>query len=180
MWQFANLCQWIYIFGKAVQIDASIDVKELEIECLKRHSKVLCDIAFSLIKLASFRPGLTFDAFDDQLRKQFLAKAPKLNPFGDESNPLTFASLNIFQKIQVLQTLTQCSMIHPERIRDRMTEQKDIEQTYWRIEPYGWDSQDRVYFVLDDNRVYRFTKPLTPAKNSRPKLDETSPKRIPS
>ena len=27
MWQFANLVQWIYIFGKAAKIDESIDVE---------------------------------------------------------------------------------------------------------------------------------------------------------
>jgi hypothetical protein len=27
MWQFANLCQWIYIFGKAAKIDEAIDVE---------------------------------------------------------------------------------------------------------------------------------------------------------
>lgn len=27
MWQFANLCQWIYIFGKTVKIDESIDIE---------------------------------------------------------------------------------------------------------------------------------------------------------
>lgn len=27
MWQFANLCQWIYIFGKAAKIDDSIDIE---------------------------------------------------------------------------------------------------------------------------------------------------------
>jgi hypothetical protein len=27
MWQFANLVQWIYIFGKAAKIDDSIDVE---------------------------------------------------------------------------------------------------------------------------------------------------------
>lgn len=27
MWQFANLCQWIYIFGKVAKIDESIDIE---------------------------------------------------------------------------------------------------------------------------------------------------------
>ena len=27
MWQFANLTQWIYIFGKAVRLDDSIDIE---------------------------------------------------------------------------------------------------------------------------------------------------------
>lgn len=26
MWQFANLCQWIYIFGKAAKIDESLEI----------------------------------------------------------------------------------------------------------------------------------------------------------
>ncbi|KAG6290647.1 hypothetical protein E4U09_004313 [Claviceps aff. purpurea] len=168
MWEFANLCQWIYIFGKAVQIDESIDIEALEMECLKPHSKVLSDIAFALIKLASLRQGLTFDALDDQLRKQYLAKAPDDNPLGDENNPLTFASLDIFRKIRVLQTLTQWIMSYPERIRNRMSEQKETEQMDWRIEPYGWDSQDRVYYVLDDNRIYRFTEcPINITKSNK-------------
>lgn len=27
MWQFANLCQWIYMFGKAVKVDDAIDIE---------------------------------------------------------------------------------------------------------------------------------------------------------
>ena len=27
MWQFANLCQWIYTFGKAAKIDESVDIE---------------------------------------------------------------------------------------------------------------------------------------------------------
>lgn len=27
MWQFANLCQWIYIFGKAAKIDESLEIE---------------------------------------------------------------------------------------------------------------------------------------------------------
>ena len=39
-----------------------------------------------------------------------------------------------------------------------------------RIEPYGWDSEDRTYFVLDDNRVYRLTDaPPEPPKAKKKK-----------
>lgn len=27
MWQFANLCQWIYLFGKAVRIPEDVDIE---------------------------------------------------------------------------------------------------------------------------------------------------------
>ena len=30
MWQFANLCQWIYIFGKSAKINESIDIEVCE------------------------------------------------------------------------------------------------------------------------------------------------------
>ena len=72
--------------------------------------------------------------------------------------------------------------MHSDKIRERMPEQKDSEQTYWvredliillrnsrtnssvhqRIEPTGWDSRERTYFVLDDNRLYRVTEPPPP------------------
>src|SRR4051812_16437794 len=73
------------------------------------------------------------------------------------------------EQIRVLQQFTQWAMIHPERIRDKMDEEKDIDQTSWRIEPYGWDSEDRTYFVLDDNRVYRLTDapPSQPPQKNR-------------
>lgn len=51
-----------------------------------------------------------------------------------------------------------------------LMEEKDNEQTQWRIEELGWDSQDRSYFVLDDDRLYRRTDaPLPPAPALKPK-----------
>ncbi|PHH84300.1 hypothetical protein CDD83_2178 [Cordyceps sp. RAO-2017] len=152
MWQFANLCQWIYIFGRAAKIDESIDVEDIENECLKHNSAFLANLALSFLKLVSSHRGLTHEILDDQLRKLYLTRAPASTLLGDEENPHTFCSLDIFAKIKVLQQLTQWAMLYPEKLRDKMEEQKDTEQTTWRIEPYGWDRQDRTYYVLDDNR----------------------------
>lgn len=81
-------------------------------------------------------------------------------------------------------------MMNPEKLREKTDEQNVTDQTTWvrfapqrtsssshtltilqRIEPYGWDRQERTYFVLDDNRVYRMTEPpapsATPKKNSK-------------
>ncbi|ENH71840.1 hypothetical protein QWA68_012319 [Fusarium oxysporum] len=174
MWQFANLCQWIYIFGKAAKIDEAIDVEEIETECLKPNSSILADIALALLKLVSSHRGLTHEIFDDQARKQFTKRSPNYNPFGSGETPLKFNDFDIFTKIKVMQQLTQWAMIHPERIRDKMEEQKDSEQTSWRIEPYGWDADDRTYFVLDDNRVYRLTEPTMITKPTKPKKSRAS------
>ncbi|PHH59175.1 hypothetical protein CDD81_3661 [Ophiocordyceps australis] len=167
MWQFANLCQWVYIFGKAAKIDDAIDIDEIEAACLKPDSVLLADLALAILKLISSHRGLTHDILDDQLRKQYLAKAPEKNPFGDLDTPHRFTDFEVVDKIKVLQQLTQWTMLYSERIRDKMEEQKDTEQTNWRIEPYGWDREDRTYFVLDDNRIYRLTEP--PPVEARPK-----------
>ncbi|UNI15282.1 hypothetical protein JDV02_001825 [Purpureocillium takamizusanense] len=173
MWQFANVCQWIYIFGKAAKIDESIDVEEMEAECLKPQSTLLADVALSILKLVSSHRGLTHDIFNDQMRKQYLTKSPNNNPFGDDDTPQYFADFDVFTKIKVLQQLTQWAMIHPERLRDKMEEQKDTEQAGWRIEPYGWDRDDRTYYVLDDNRIYRMTERPPPPPRPKAKKGKT-------
>lgn len=78
MWEFANLCQWIYIFGKAAKIDDTLEIEvrgayfaavilastkciaiqDIETECLKPSSTVLSDIALALLKLVSSHRGL--------------------------------------------------------------------------------------------------------------------------
>ncbi|KAK0383108.1 hypothetical protein NLU13_9021 [Sarocladium strictum] len=162
MWQFANLVQWIYIFGKAAKIDESIDVEVIENETLRASSTILQEVALALVKLASSFRGIASDGLDDQLRKLYRANASESNPFGEDEDPIPFDTLDPLIKIRVLQQLTQWVMIHPERFRDKMEEQRDVDQTAWRIEPYGWDSEDRTYYVLDDNRLYRLTEPPPP------------------
>ncbi|KAK3330310.1 hypothetical protein B0H66DRAFT_543465 [Apodospora peruviana] len=171
MWQFANLFQFILLFGKALKLDDNIDIEYLEGECLKPSSTALQDIGLGLLKFLSSHRGLTHESFDEYTRRQFLSKAPEKNPFGTEEVAARFANFDVFQKIRVLQHMTQLIMMNPDRLRERTDEQKDMEQTNWRIEPYGWDSKDRTYFVLDDNRIYRLTEAPPPAakpkKNSK-------------
>ncbi|KAI1075070.1 hypothetical protein F5B20DRAFT_399956 [Whalleya microplaca] len=163
-WQFANLFQWIYLFGKVVKIDENIDIDDLETECLKPRSSILVDIGLSLLKFVSSHRGLTPQLFDEYTRRQYVAKAPHLNPFGTDDVPAKFDDFDVVTKIKVLHQLTQWVMLHPDRIREKMDEQKPSDQTEWRIEPSGWDSDDRTYYILDDNRVYRMTAaPPTPA-----------------
>lgn len=177
MWEFANLVQWIFIFGRAVKIDENLDVEDIEMECLKSHSTVLPEIGLALLKFVSSHRGLTPEIFDEYTRRQYVAKAPHRNPFGVEEEPAKFVDFEVFTKIRVLQQLTQWTMGNPDRIREKMEEQKDHEQTIWRIEPFGWDSDDRTYFVLDDNRLYRRTDPpLPPLPAAKPKKNSKKAK----
>lgn len=42
------------------------------------------------------------------------------------------------------------------------------------MEPLGWDGEGRVYYVLDDNRLYRRTDPPMPAKSSNSHAKKSS------
>lgn len=54
--------------------------------------------------------------------------------FFDHDNSQDFQLLMHGGQIRVLQTLTQWIMSYPERIRNRMGEQKETEQMDWVIE----------------------------------------------
>ncbi|PGG95142.1 hypothetical protein AJ79_10230 [Helicocarpus griseus UAMH5409] len=173
MWEFSNLVQYIYSFGKVVKIGDDVDIDELETECLKPGpSGKLLDIGLALLKFVSSHRGLTSENFEEYTRRQYLAKAPSRNPFGDAEEPIKFHDLDIFQRIRVLQQLTVWTFWNPDRMRERLPEQKETEQVQWRVDEIGYDRDERVYYVLDDNRLYRRTDPPIPAaKPAKPKAN---------
>jgi hypothetical protein len=71
------------------------------------------------------------ELFDEYARRQFTAKSPEKNPFGAEEEAARFTDFDVFTKLRVLQQMTQWTMIHPERLREKMEEQKDIDQASW-------------------------------------------------
>ncbi|KAI4164697.1 MAG: hypothetical protein LQ342_001672 [Letrouitia transgressa] len=162
-WEFANLMQYIFFFGRAVKIDEDLTIEDLEIECVKPEpSEKLAEIGLALLKYISWHRGLTPELFDEFTRRQYVSKAPDRNPFGIEETPKKFADFNVFTKLRVLVQLSQWTLINADRMREKMAETKDTEQTQWRIEEIGYDREERLYFVLDDNRLYRRTDPPPP------------------
>ncbi|KAJ5380295.1 uncharacterized protein N7496_002723 [Penicillium cataractarum] len=164
-WEFANIMQYIHIFGKIMKIDEDFGIEDLEDECLKPEpSYKLLEIGLCLLKWISSHRGLTFENFDEYTRRQYNAKAPHLpNPFGYEETPLRFLDFDVFTKLTVLHQLSVWTFWNPDRLREKMPEKKDSEQLEWRIEEFGYDHDGRSYYVLDDNRLYRRTDPPIPA-----------------
>ncbi|RHZ68526.1 putative PHD finger domain protein [Aspergillus thermomutatus] len=173
-WEFANLMQYIAIFGKVMKIDEDFGIDDLETECLKPEpSEKLMEIGLCLLKWVSSHRGLTFENFDEYTRRQYNAKAPHLpNPFGYDEVPNKFLEFDVFLKLRVLHQLSVWTFWNPDRVREKMPEQKEIDQTQWRIEELGYDREGRYYYVLDDNRLYRRTDPDIPP----PKPAKSKPK----
>ncbi|KAK4543642.1 hypothetical protein LTR36_005287 [Oleoguttula mirabilis] len=182
MWEFASLMQYIFLFGHVVKIEEDFDIEvptppaDLEGECLKPSpSERLARIGLALLKYVSSHRGLTPAIFDEYTRRQYVAKAPARNPFGEDEEPIKFVDMDIFTRIRVLQQLSTWTFGHVDRLRGMMPEDED--HLNWRIEPLGWDKDDRAYFVLDDNRLYRRSDeplaPLTPPP-TKPKAKSKS------
>ncbi|KAI1980875.1 hypothetical protein LOZ53_006127 [Ophidiomyces ophidiicola] len=170
-WEFANLVQYIYMFGKAMKINDDFDIEDLETECLKpESSETLLEIGLCLLKIISSHRGLNRDNFEEYTRRQYSAKAPSRNPFGDGEDPVKFHEFDLFEKLRVLQQLAAWTLWNPEKFRERMPEQKETDQTQWRVEELGYDRDERLYYLLDDNRLYRRTDPpIPPPVPSKPK-----------
>lgn len=98
-----------------------------------------------------------------------MAKAPKRNPFGEAEEPAKFNDFDVFTKIRVLQQLSTWTFGNVDRMRGMMPADED--QQSWRMEPLGWDKEDRSYFVLDDNRLYcrEDEQPPPPSPKVKPK-----------
>lgn len=108
-------------------------LQDLEAECLKPEpSDRLLDIGLAMLKFVSSHRGLTHENFDEYTRRQYNAKAPhKPNPFGYDEEPKKFRDFDIFQKLRVLHQLSVWTFRNPDRIRERMPEQREIDQTQW-------------------------------------------------
>ena len=135
--------------------------------CLFLTSQMISD-AFIL---TLFRPEI----FDEYTRRQYMAKAPGRNPYGDEEEPAKFHDFDIYTKIRVLQQLSTWTLGNASRIREAMPQDED--HLNWRMEPLGWDKEDRTYFVLDDNRLYRRTDEPPPPPTPKMKAKRKTPKK---
>lgn len=70
--------------------------------------------------------------FDEYTKRQYNAKAPHItNPFGYDEQPHRFLDFDVFTKLRVLHQLTVWTFWNPDRIRDKMPETKEWEQTQW-------------------------------------------------
>ncbi|KAK6376203.1 hypothetical protein LTS17_007454 [Exophiala oligosperma] len=174
MWEFASTMQFIFMFGKAIKIDEDFDIEDFEEECLKPgYSEKLEEIGLTLLKWISSHRGLDYTIWDEYTRRQYLAKAPHLNPYGAEETPKRFRDFDIVTKIRVLHQLTVWTFWNPDRIREKMPDHpREVDQLEWRVEEFGYDRDDRQYYLLDDNRFYRRTEPpLPPASKAKPKAN---------
>ncbi|KAI5285144.1 hypothetical protein KEM52_002581, partial [Ascosphaera acerosa] len=96
-----------------------------------------CPYALLTPKCSSLAP-VSHENFDEYTRRQYLAKAPARNPFGEEEEPRKFQEMSPTTKIRVLFQLAMWTSWNPDRFRALLPEQTDRDQTQaWRVEEFG-------------------------------------------
>lgn len=73
----------------------------------------------------------SLEIWDDYTRRQYVAKAPARSPYGDDTAPNKFRDFDIFTKIRVIHQLTVWTLWNPDRMREKMPEDKEGDQIEW-------------------------------------------------
>lgn len=89
--------------------------------------------------------------FDEYARRQYVAKAPKRNPFGVEDEPAQFNEFDVFTKIRVLQQLSVWTLNNPNPIRERLDE-RESEQISW-VSKDQYQSTLRILLTVSAHRT---------------------------
>jgi hypothetical protein len=107
-------------------------VQELETELLTVGSEMIHRICIGLLKMVSSQRGLTMDIFEEYTRRQYYARKPESNPFGDDAAaPTKFWDLDVVTRAKVLHQLSVWVFLHPDRIREKMKGYGEQEQLDW-------------------------------------------------
>ncbi|KAF9974360.1 hypothetical protein BGZ73_002246 [Actinomortierella ambigua] len=135
----------------------------------------LTDLHSRMLRTLTQNRQISFDNWLVYLRKEFVKRSPEQNPWKDtiDEEPIDYDDFSIETKIMILTNLCEWQLDDPERFRQSLKEDDDLSYE-WRVMPIGYDSNDRTYWLFDDNRLYRENPPLPP-KASKKKAPVAAP-----
>ncbi|CAO3628072.1 unnamed protein product [Cunninghamella blakesleeana] len=79
---------------------------------------------------------------------------------------IPFLSLSLETKLELLNDLCEWQLDEPDRLRDHLDHEDDAVQ--WRVEPVGYDAKGNSYWLFDDNRLYKESKPIKRKSQNEP------------
>lgn len=79
----------------------------------------------------------------------------------EQQSFVKWLELSVPERLGVLNCLCEWHL-HSEKFRERAEASTSGSSTDWRIDPIGTDSASRLYYFLDDNRLYRCSDPAAP------------------
>ncbi|OZJ05351.1 hypothetical protein BZG36_01552 [Bifiguratus adelaidae] len=161
-WKFASVCQFFHTFFSAFRYE-SFDTEDFE-KGLLEGKTAFGDIVARLLRTLTSHKQVTYYNYSDTLVREYTKRPEFRAPWikddgGDDRSPVDESRLSAKDKIDILYDLCEWQLEDAEKFRERV---KVVEGEFnWRVDPVGMDAQGYIYWLFDDNRLYRqgHTKP---------------------
>ncbi|AAW42093.1 hypothetical protein CNBC6970 [Cryptococcus deneoformans B-3501A] len=167
-WRWAAISQFIATFSDAFGL-LDWDIEVLEKDFDGDETALIPTLVAKLLFALTYNRQINSENAFEQLRKQYLKRAPETTLLGTVEEPVEWAALGLSQKVGILHQLCEWQMDDPARFRGLLKTEDDA--VSWRIEPVGWDKSGNIYWLFDDNRLWiQRTPPLPPAPPKKSSL----------
>ncbi|KAF9382156.1 hypothetical protein CPB97_007324 [Podila verticillata] len=108
-----------------------------------------------------------FDNWIKYCQKEFEKRGDEQNPWIEE-DAHNYESFSLATKLMILTNLCEWQLDDPDRFRS-ILKVEDDNAIDWRVDPIGIDAHERIYWLFDDNRLYRENPPpKRTTKKSKP------------
>ncbi|KAF9433136.1 hypothetical protein BGZ76_009836 [Entomortierella beljakovae] len=163
MKDFAAICQFLHMFHPAFALE-DFETEDLEQALVDPGSLAyLIDLQARMLRTLTQDRRISFDNWIKYAQKEFENRAQEQNPWLEE-DAYNYEGFSLSTKLVILGNLCEWQLDDPERFRLNFKEDEEI-AVEWRVDPIGRDSLDRIYWLFDDNRLYRENPP--PRKNTK-------------
>ncbi|CAO3645934.1 unnamed protein product [Cunninghamella echinulata] len=99
----------------------------------------------------------------------------KMESSSNLKSSVPFFSLSLEAKLDLLNDLCEWQLDEPDRLREHLDHEDDA--IHWRVEPIGYDAKGNSYWLFDDNRLYKESKPLKRKFKNKKKRKSFNPVR---
>lgn len=166
-WQLPAAAQFLLSFKDAFGIE-KISTDDLEIALIGYSGTAwISDLFSKLLRALTLNRNISFSNWEEYLNKEY-------NKRQSEDNPFTLLSVSSFfqlpleRKLLALHHLCEWQLADPERFRLHLNE-NEKDSSDWRVDPIGWDASGCIYWLFDDNRLYKECPNTVPAKTPKSK-----------
>ncbi|KAI9099388.1 hypothetical protein DFS34DRAFT_657786 [Phlyctochytrium arcticum] len=165
LWKFAAVVQFLHLFKEPLGID-DFETEELESWLVCRHThRDLEALIVQLLKSLVGNPSSRL--INDSTWRASLVKELTKRGIVSEENPMVDVDdMTLEQRVELLHDLCESQLDNAERFRASFQGQEERE---WRVDPVGYDAKGAVYWLFDDNRLYKEVPEGTTARKKKGK-----------
>ncbi|KAJ3140414.1 hypothetical protein HK100_009845 [Physocladia obscura] len=162
-WRFAACTQFLTMFANAVDFPFSdtevnpIITGGFEDALLTEPPPAdLINLHVKLLRIITYNRFVTPESWPSWFLKECSKRnIPESMMSVFPMTPEEYSNNSFMTRVLILHTLCEFMFDSPERFRERVSPADTEECRTWRVDPVGKDSKGYIYWLFDDNRLYR-------------------------